>query len=123
MLRAMNQTRGTFLALRVEVADTSESRTKGLLGRTGLEPDCGLWIEPCEWVHMFGMTFPIDIVVLDRRNKVVGVKANLKPGAIGPLFWGAYSTLELPVGAIAASGTVKGDQVAWEDPDGEVAGR
>ena len=123
MLRAMNQTRGTFLARRVEVADTSEKRTRGLLGRSGLEPDSGLWIEPCEWVHMFGMTFPIDIVVLDRRNKVVGVKTNLRPGTIGPLFWGAYSTLELPVGALAASGTVKGDQVVWEDADGEAAGR
>jgi len=118
MLRALNQTRGTYVARRVEVADTSESRTKGLLGRDGLEPDSGLWIEPCEWVHMFGMKFAIDIVVLDRQNKVVGVKTNLKPGGIGPLFWGAYSTLELPVGALSASGTVKGDHITWEDADG-----
>jgi len=123
MLRALNQTRGTCLASRVEVADSSETRTKGLLGRTGLEPGTGLWIEPCEWVHMFGMKFAIDIVVLDRNHRVVGVKANLRPGGIGPLFWGAHSTLELPVGAIAASGTVKGDRITWEDGDGEDAGR
>jgi uncharacterized membrane protein (UPF0127 family) len=70
---------------------------------------------------MFGMKFPIDIVVLDRNLRVVGVKRDLRPGRIGPLFWGAHSTLELPVGAIAASGTAKGDQLAWEDADGEVA--
>jgi len=122
MLRALNQTRGTCIARRVEVADTSETRTKGLLGRSGLEPDTGLWIEPGEWVHMFGMKFAIDIVVMDKKHRVVGVKADLRPGAIGPLFWGAHSTLERPVGAIAASGTVKGDQVAWEETDGEVAG-
>ena len=121
MLRALNQTRGTTLARRVEVADSSETRTKGLLGRSGLEPATGLWIEPGEWVHMFGMKFAIDIVVLDKKHRVVGVKADLRPGAIGPLFWGAHSTLELPVGAIAASGTVKGDQVAWEETNGEVA--
>ena len=80
MLRALNQTRGTCLARRVEVADSSETRTKGLLGRSGLEPDSGLWIEPCEWVHMFGMKFAIDIVVLDKNHRVVGVKANLRPG-------------------------------------------
>ena len=43
MLRALNQTRGTCLARRVEVADSSDTRTKGLLGRAGLEPDSGLW--------------------------------------------------------------------------------
>ena len=123
MLRAMNQTRGTFLARRVEVAESSDSRTTGLLGRSGLEPDSGLWIEPGEWVHMFGMKFAIDIVVLDKNHRVVGVKADLKPGHIGPLFWGAHSALELPVGAIAASGTVKGDQITWEESDGEDPGR
>ena len=123
MLRALNQTRGTCLARRVEVADSSDTRTKGLLGRSGLEPDTGLWIEPCEWVHMFGMKFAIDIVVLDKNHHVVGVKTDLRPGWIGPLFWGAHSTLELPVGAIAASGTVKGDRITWEESDGEAAGR
>ena len=35
MLRALNETRGTYLARRVEVADSSDTRTKGLLGRSG----------------------------------------------------------------------------------------
>jgi uncharacterized membrane protein (UPF0127 family) len=122
MLKARNETRGTWLATRVEAADTSESRTRGLLGRTGLAPGEGLWISPCEWVHMFGMKFALDVVVLDREHRVVGVKADLRPGRIGPLFWGAHSTLELPVGAIAASGTTKGDVITWEAADGEGAG-
>ena len=112
-----------FRSRRVEVADSSGTRTRGLLDRTGLEPDTGLWIAPCEWVHMFGMKFAIDIVVLDKNQRVVGVRAGLKPGGIGPLFWGAHSTLELPVGAIAASGTVKGDRITWEEIGGEDAGR
>lgn len=116
-----NVTRGTIACARVEEAETSEARSRGLLGRSGLDAGAGLWIVPCEWVHMFGMKFPIDIVVLDRNLRVVGVKRDLRPGRIGPLFWGAHSTLELPVGAIAASGTAKGDQLAWEDADGEVA--
>ena len=119
MLKARNETRGTFLGDRIEPADSSESRTKGLLGRDGLAPGEGLWIAPCEWVHMFGMKFAIDLVVLDKGGRVVGTKSDLRPGRIGPLFWGAHSTLELPVGAIAASGTVKGDQILWEESDGE----
>jgi uncharacterized membrane protein (UPF0127 family) len=115
IVRARNVTRATVVAERVEVADTSETRRRGLLGRTSLEPGAGLWLVPCEWVHMFGMRFAIDIVVLDKNNVVVGVQETLKPGWIGRIFWRAHSTLELPVGTIRASGTAKGDLVAWED--------
>ena len=114
-VRALNVTRETIIAERVEVAGTSETRRRGLLGRTGLEAGTGLWLVPCEWVHMFGMKFPIDIVVLNKKDVVVGVQEALRPGRIGKLFWGAHSTLELPVGAIRASGTAKGDRIAWED--------
>ena len=114
ILRARNVTRETIVAERVEVADTSETRKRGLLGRTGLEAGAGIWLVPCEWVHMFGMKFAIDIVVLDKNNVVVGVQEGLKPGRFGKLFWRAHSTLELPAGTIRASGTVKGDRIAWE---------
>ena len=123
LLKAWNEDRGTWLGTRIEAADSSETRTRGLLGREGLLPGEGLWISPCEWVHMFGMKFPIDVVVLDKAGRVVGTKTDLRPGRIGPLFWGAHSTLELPVGAIARSGTVKGDRIRWEESDGEDAAR
>jgi uncharacterized membrane protein (UPF0127 family) len=120
MLKARNETRGTWLGTRITAADTTEMRTRGLLGRTGLAPGEGLWIAPCEWVHMFGMKFAIDLVVLDKSGRVVGTRTDLRPGRIGPLFWGAHSTIELPVGAIAASETQKGDQIRWEESDGGV---
>ncbi|MGH7725488.1 MAG: DUF192 domain-containing protein [Candidatus Eiseniibacteriota bacterium] len=119
MLRARNVTRNVVIAERVVLAETSEERTQGLLGRSGLGPGEGLWLVPCEWVHMFGMKFPIDTVVLNRKNEVVGVQENLKPGWIGKLFWGAHSTLELPVGTLRATGTVRGDRIEWEEIDGE----
>ncbi len=116
VLRARNATRNAVLAERVTVADTSDLRKRGLLGRAGLDPGEGLWLVPCEWVHMFGMRFPIDIVVLNSNDVVVGVQENLKPGWIGKFFWGGDSTLELPVGTIRSTGTQKGDTIAWEDP-------
>lgn len=119
LVRARNLTKSVVIAERVEVAETSETRNRGLLGRDGLAPGAGLWIVPCEWVHMFGMKFAIDIVVLDKHDVVVGVQESLKPGWIGKFFWGAHSTLELPVGAIRASGTRKGDRLAWEDHGGQ----
>ena len=117
IVRARNVTRETIVAERVEIAGTSETRRRGLLGRTGLEAGTGLWLVPCEWIHMFGMKFPIDVVVLDKHDVVVGLQEALRPGRIGKLFWRAHSTLELPVGAIQASGTAKGDRIVWEDHD------
>ena len=119
MLRALNVTKGTVIARQVAVADTSETRRQGLLGRDGLEAGEGLWLVPCEWVHMFVIRFPIDIVVLNRDSRVVGVQENLRPGWIAKFFWGAESTLELPVGAVRASNTVRGDRVTWEEIHGE----
>lgn len=119
IVRARNITRHTIVADRVEVAATSETRRRGLLGRTGLEAGSGLWLVPCEWVHMFGMKFAIDIVVLDKNNVVVGAQEGLKPGWIGKLFWGAHSTLELPLGAIRTSRTAKGDRIEWEEHTAE----
>jgi len=118
VVRARNVTRETIVAERVEVADTSQARKRGLLGRTGLDPGTGLWLVPCEWVHMFGMKFPIDIVVLDKNDCVVGVQEALKPGWIGKIFWRAHSTLELPPGAIQSSRTQKGDRIQWEEHGG-----
>jgi uncharacterized membrane protein (UPF0127 family) len=123
MLRARNLTRGTTLAEQVDTAGTSDSRTRGLLGRDGLAPGTGLWLAPCEWVHMFGMRFAIDIVVLNKDDVVVGVQEDLRPNRVGRLFWGAHSTLELPVGTVRASGTVKGDRIAWEEHDGQAGER
>ena len=115
LVRARNVTRETIVAERVEVADTSDARKRGLLGRTGLEPGTGLWLVPCEWVHMFGMKFAIDTVVLDKNNVVVGMQESLKPGWIGKIFWRAHSTLELPAGTIRSSGIAKGDRIEWEE--------
>ena len=109
-----NQTRNTVLADRVDVADTGAKRRTGLLKHTGLAPGEGLWIVPCEAVHSFGMKFAIDVVYLDRKKKVRKTRPNMVPRRISGCLL-ADSVLELPVGAIEASGTQAGDQLAFEE--------
>src|ERR1035438_3138649 len=72
-----NPARGTVLATRTKVAETAPQRSKGLLGREGLAPGEGLWIVPCESVHTFFMRFPIDLVYLDRKNKIKKVRSDI----------------------------------------------
>ena len=107
-LRVANVTRGTVLATRLEVADSGPSRNKGLLGRKGLEHGGGLWIIPCESVHTFFMQFAIDLVYLDRKNRIRKVCHSVRPWRIS-LCLSAHSILELPSGAIRASRTEAGD--------------
>src|SRR6185437_13252069 len=74
-----NKTRNTCLGTRIFIADTFLSRLVGLLGHRRLEPGTGLLIQPSSGVHMFGMRFAIDVVALDRQNRVYAVWPNLRP--------------------------------------------
>lgn len=55
----------------VWVARTRRERNTGLLGTDGL--DGAVWIRRCNWVHCFGMRYPIDVVYLSRSNAVTAV--------------------------------------------------
>jgi uncharacterized protein len=115
--QAVNATRGTTLATKLELAHSGESRRKGLLGRDGLLPGEGLWIAPCESVHTFFMRFAIDLVYLDRRLRVKKVRSNVGPWRLSACL-SAHSVLELPAGTISASQTECGDTV--EIPAAEI---
>lgn len=108
--QAVNTTRGTTLAARLEAANTSATRRKGLLGRDQFLPGEGLWITPCESVHTFFMRFPIDLVYLDRNLKVKKVCHRVAAWRISACLT-AHSVLELPAGTVEATQTQRGDQV------------
>src|SRR3954454_12780159 len=54
-----------------EVADSLWTRGRGLLGRRSLAADQGLLITPCTSVHTWFMRFPIDVLYMDERDRVV----------------------------------------------------
>ena len=115
-MRALNQTRGTVLCERLEVAESMAAQSRGLLGRDGLAPGGGMLFEgsgflPLMWMHMFFMRFAIDIVFLDKSNRVRRINHNLKPWRVSSIVFGARRALELEAGTAARSGTVEGDQL------------
>ncbi len=99
-----------MLADRADVADTSAKRRTGLLKHSGLAPGEGLWIVPCEGVHTFAMKFPIDVVFLNRKHKILKIRPNMVRGRIA-LSLLAHSVLELPAGTLKQTGTERGDQL------------
>jgi uncharacterized protein len=107
-IRAVNLTRNSELAARVEIAGSGGDRRKGLLGRKSLPVGEGLWIVPCEAVHTFFMRFAIDLIYLDRKHRVVKTKENVRPWRLSACLR-AHSVLELPLGSIHRSQTIPGD--------------
>jgi|SRR5215472_13536879 uncharacterized membrane protein (UPF0127 family) len=115
-LRIRNSSRGTMLADRADIADTSAKRRTGLLKHAGLEPGEGLWIAPCEAVHTIGMKFPIDVLFLDKKRKVLKIKQRMPRSRMAVSLF-AHSVLELPSGRAEECKTVAGDQLEFEKYD------
>jgi uncharacterized membrane protein (UPF0127 family) len=116
-LTVRNETRATVLAERVEVGTSLWAKFWGLMGRRSLEPGSALWLPGENGIHMFFMRFSIDAVFLSRPDndgarRVLSTHRRVRPWiGIVPFIRGAHGVLELPVGAIDASGTVRGDTI------------
>ena len=109
-----NQTKETFLALRVRVADSIVSRLVGLLGKRFLKPDGGVWIVPANAIHTIGMLFTFDLVLIDKNFTVVGLRELIRPFKITRPNFRAESVIELPAHTIFRSRTEIGDQLVIE---------
>jgi uncharacterized membrane protein (UPF0127 family) len=105
-MRLVETDSGRVVVADVEMARSSWSRFVGLMGRGSLDSGAGLWIEPCNSIHMFFMRFPIDVLFLDRQRRVKKVILNLKPWRISPIVFGARTVVELPAGTLANKGLV-----------------
>lgn len=112
-LRAVNVTRDRVLAERVEWAGTSSSRRAGLLGRLALPRGHALYLVPCQWVHMFGMRFPLDVLFLDEAGRVLALHHSLRPNRLSRLVPAAKGVLELPSTRLEETGTRIGDEVLF----------
>lgn len=115
LVRIRNLTREQVLAERCEVARSFLARGRGLIGRDTLAAGEGLLIRPCSSVHSFFMRFPIDVVFVDRHDRVVGLTEAMPPNRPYAGAWRARYVVELPSGTIAATGTRVGDVLHVEE--------
>ena len=109
LVRVINRTRGEVLAERAELADNMWTRFWGLMGRPALPSGSGLVLQPGGGIHMWFMKIPLDVIHVDKQNRVTHVLRGIKPWRFGPLFVGGKRAIELPVGA--ADHTQVGDVV------------
>lgn len=89
----------------VEVARTRRERTRGLLGRDGV--DGALWLPGVRSVHTLGMRFALDVAWLDGTGRVLRT-APMPPGRLSAWIPRAAGVVEAERGRFEQWGLVVG---------------
>ena len=114
MHKIVNLTRNTLLAENSELANTPLKRMKGLLFRKTLEESSALIIQPTSSIHTFFMQFSIDILFLDRDNRILKLRHNIAPFRFILCPLSAKTTIEFPAGTLVSTQTQVGDFLSIE---------
>jgi uncharacterized membrane protein (UPF0127 family) len=115
-----NETRAAVVGDRIEIANKALTRMVGLLGRRGIAPGGGLLIRPSSGVHTIGMSFPIDVIGLDKKMRVIKLWNSLIPYRLTSLSWKMQTVIELPAGRISEIGVQLGDTLRIDKQDAGV---
>lgn len=120
---------GAHIADKCYVAESFMDRLKGLIGTKSMSDTEGLLLKPCNDIHMWFMSIPIDVVFVRRecrhpealmgdideassKLRVTSVREGLRPWKFFPVRDGsAQETLELPVGTIQRCSIEVGDEL------------
>jgi hypothetical protein len=92
----------------LEVATSRRDRTRGLLGRDGI--DGAMLLRPARSVHTIGMRFAIDVAHCDRDLRVIRI-ATMPRHRVGVPVWGARAVIEAEAGTFAHWNLKPGDQL------------
>ncbi|MET9293755.1 DUF192 domain-containing protein [Streptomyces sp. NPDC003077] len=104
--------RGREVVVPLEIAASYRARSRGLLGRDGV--DGALLLSPASGVHTFGMRFPIDVAYLGRDLTVLAVRT-MRPGRLGLPRPRSRHVLEAEAGAMARWGLGAGVRVTVDE--------
>lgn len=91
-------------------------RSLGLIGRTHLGDDEGMFFERCAAIHTLFMRMPIDVLFLDVDGRVVRSLANVPPWRPFVGCAGARSVVELAAGSIERRRIQPGDVLEASNP-------
>jgi uncharacterized membrane protein (UPF0127 family) len=109
-MKITNQTRNTLLAEKIIVPKTLWDKTLGLLK---YQTPVAMLLTTRYGIHTIFMRYPIDVLILDKQNRVMAIKENLRPNHIflwNPTF---ETVIELPEGTIKRTKTEINDQLKF----------
>lgn len=100
-----------MITIKAQKLSSFKDKTIGLMFAKRSKTVC---IETNFGIHTFFVRFPIDVVLLNKENKVIKIKQNLKPNRI--FMWSKLQTkiIELPVGEIENKKIKAGEIIKFE---------
>lgn len=110
-MKLINASTKQTLVANLEVARSAWECMRGLLGRSSLGADQGLWITQRGSIHTFFMKFAIDLVFVDRDLNVTKTVAKVAPGRFVWRGWKSYSVIELQAGFLEKNPVRVGDKL------------
>jgi hypothetical protein len=111
-----NLTSGVELSDNVVRAASALDRMVGWLRVGKLDPQRGLWLQPCSAIHTVGMRTAIDVILLDRQSHVVALHPRVRPNRLWISHPRARTTIEMGPGFLDAAPVALGDRLALVDP-------
>lgn len=112
-MKIFNQTKNVILAEELILADTILKRLVGLLGKKEFRKGQALVLKPANSIHTFFMRFPIDVLFVDKENKVIKAISCLKPWRLSSVYLRAKVIIELPCGTLQEIPITKGDILSF----------
>lgn len=98
----------------VKTADNFFIKAFGLIFRKEPKPGEGLLFYKCNSIQTFWMRFAVDVIFLDKNNKISALFSRLGPFRMTPFIKGADKALELRKDSIKNSGLKIGDMLLFE---------
>lgn len=102
------------VVLAVSRTESVVERMRGMLGAPPPGPGVGLWLFPCNAVHMYFMRYSLDIVYLNRNLQIVKVVSSLAPWKIS-ICLRAHSVVELAANEARRLGLMSGQRLVWSE--------
>lgn len=111
-MKIINKTGGKIIAETIIVPASLLDQSLGLLK---YKTPVAMLLKTRFGIHTLGMRYPIDVLVLDKLNRVVAIKENLKPNRI--FVWNIKfdTVIELPEGKIAKTNTKLKDKILFSE--------
>lgn len=115
-----NEAEENYATFKVELADTEEKQTQGLMHRTSIKEDQGmLFLMEEEEIHSFWMDetyISLDVIFIDADKEVVFIAKGTEPKSQEPIRSLSPSKyiLEVKAGVADQFGIKVGDFVNWE---------
>jgi len=108
-----NITKENIIAENGNITTSFYDRFKGLLGRKEIKHDEALIIIPCNSIHMFFMKFPIDVIFIDKNDRVCEIIQNIEPWRVSKIIKEAKYVIELKTGKIEKVNIEIGDLICY----------